>query len=54
MPESQTIANIITKWDRLVKIVINSDKVNRVEPNCFIGRAKDSEYFTVKTGSNMP
>lgn len=34
--KSQTIANIITKWDRLVKIVINSDKVNRVEPNCFI------------------
>lgn len=34
--KSQAIANIISKWDRLVKVVINSDKVNRVEPNCFI------------------
>jgi len=34
--KSQSIANIISKWDRLYKIVINSDKVNRVEPNCFI------------------
>lgn len=39
--KSQAIANIVSKWDRLVKVVVNSDKVNRVEPNCFILEGPD-------------
>jgi hypothetical protein len=34
--KSQSISDVLTKWSRLVKIVKNSEKVNRVEPNCFI------------------